>query len=80
MFLILQMREGCGVLDFYRKCNAKIQIWNTSEYAYRFFNPTEGYEKSEVSTAVYKSEHCIKNYFCDRILPQIIPLPIKNKI
>ncbi len=68
--------DDCGVLDFYRKCNAKIQIWNTSEYAYRFFSPNGGYEKSEVSTLVYKSEHCVKNYFCDRILPQIIPLPM----
>lgn len=69
-----------GVLDFYRKCNAKVQIWNTSEYAYRYFNPTEGYVKSEVSTAVYESQHCINNYFCDRILPQIISISDKNEI
>ena len=69
--------ENSGVLDFYRKCNAKINIWNTSEYAYRFFNPDEGYEKSEVSTAVYNFEHCKNNYFCDRILPQIIPLSLE---
>lgn len=67
-----------GVLDFYRKCNAKIQIWNTSEYAYRYFHPTEGYEKSDISTKVYDFEHCQNNYFCDRILPQIIGLPIKK--
>jgi beta-lactamase superfamily II metal-dependent hydrolase len=62
-----------GVLEFYSKCKAKINIWNTSEYAYRFFSPTEGYEKSEVSTKVYNFDFCEKNYFCDRILPQIIP-------
>lgn len=70
--------ENSGVLDFYRKCNARINIWNTSEYAYRFFNPTEGYEKSEVSTAVYNFEHCKNNYFCDRISPQIIPLSLEK--
>jgi hypothetical protein len=64
-------------LDFYRKCNANVKIWNTSEYAYRFFNADEGYLKSEVSTAVYEFEDCAENYFCDRILPQIIP--IRNK-
>jgi len=63
-----------GVMEFYRKCNAKIQIWNTSEYAYRYFNPTQGYEKSSVSTNVYNLIDSFNNYFCDRILPQIIPL------
>jgi len=70
--------ENSGVLDFYRKCNAEINIWNTSEYAYRFFNPTEGYEKSEVSTAVYNFKHCKNNYFCDKISPQIIPLSLEK--
>ena len=72
--------NDCGILDFYSKCNAEIQLWNTSEYAYRFFSPAEGYKKSEVSTAVYELKNYDKNYFCDRILPQIIPLSIKNKI
>lgn len=67
-----------GVLEFYTECKAKINIWNTSEYAYRFFSPTEGYEKSAVSTAVYNSKNCIKNYFCDRILPQYIPLSMEK--
>jgi len=71
--------NDCGELDFYSKCNAETRIWNTSEYAYRFFNPTEGYGKSEVSTAVYEFKNGNKNYFCDRILPQTIPLSIKNK-
>lgn len=70
--------ENSGVLEFYQKCNAKINIWNTSEYAYRFFNPNEGYEKSKVSTAVYNFEHCKNNYFCDRITPQIIPLSLEK--
>lgn len=70
--------ENSGVLEFYQKCNAKINIWNTSEYAYRFFNPDEGYEKSKVSTAVYNFEHCKNNYFCDRITPQIIPLSLEK--
>lgn len=70
--------ENSGVLEFYQKCNAKINIWNTSEYAYRFFNPDEGYEKSKVSTAVYNFEHCKRNYFCDRITPQIIPLSLEK--
>lgn len=70
--------ENSGVLEFYQRCNAKINIWNTSEYAYRFFNPNEGYEKSKVSTAVYNFEHCKNNYFCDRITPQIIPLSLEK--
>lgn len=70
--------NNCGILDFYSRCNAQIQIWNTSEYAYRFFSPDEGYEKSQVSTSVYNFEHCRKNYFCDRILPEVIGLPIKS--
>lgn len=75
---IVQIANGgynnCGILDFYKKCNAEINIWNTSEYAYRFFSPVEGYEKTEVSTKVYNFENVKENYFCDRILPQIIPL------
>lgn len=63
-----------GVIDFYKKCNAKIKIWNTGEYAYRYFNPNEGYGKSVVSTAVYQMGNSDENYFCDRILPQIIHL------
>ena len=66
--------NNCGVLDFYKKCNASINIWNTSEYAYRFFSKNEGYEKSDVSTSVYNFEHCKENYFSDRILPQTISL------
>ena len=66
--------NDCGVLEFYENTNAKIGLWNTSEYAYRFFNRTEGYEKSEVSTKVYNLESFEKHYFCDRILPQIISL------
>ncbi|MBO5211710.1 MAG: hypothetical protein J6B80_07270, partial [Clostridia bacterium] len=66
--------NDCGVLEFYEKTNARIGLWNTSEYAYRFFNKTEGYEKSEVSTKVYNLESFEKHYFCDRILPQIISL------
>lgn len=66
--------NDCGVFEFYEKTGAEIGVWNTSEYAYRFFNKTEGYEKSEVSTRVYNLESFKKHYFCDRILPQIIPL------
>ncbi len=66
--------NDCGVLEFYEKTGARISVWNTSEYAYRFFNKTEGYEKSEVSTRVYNLEGFEKHYFCDRILPQIISL------
>ncbi len=66
--------NNCGVFEFYEKTGAEIGLWNTSEYAYRFFNKTEGYEKSEVSTKVYKLNTVKKHYFCDRILPQIIPL------
>ncbi len=66
--------NDCGVLEFYEETGAKIGVWNTSEYAYRFFNKTEGYEKSEVSTKVYNLENFKEHYFCDRILPQIIPL------
>ena len=66
--------NDCGVLEFYKNTNAKIGIWNTSEYAFRFFNKNEGYGKSEVSTKVYNWEGFEKHYFCDRILPQIIPL------
>lgn len=66
--------NDCGVLEFYENTNAKIGIWNTSEYAFRFFNKNEGYGKSEVSTKVYNLEGFEKHYFCDRILPQIIPL------
>lgn len=67
-------KNNGGIFEFYKKTGAEIQIWNTSEYAYRFFSPSEGYEKSTVSTAVYNSENCKRNYFCDRILPQIISL------
>ena len=63
-----------GVFEFYKNANAKIGLWNTSEYAYRFFNKTEGYEKSEVSTKVYNLEGFEKHYFCDRILPQIVSI------
>ncbi len=66
--------NNCGVFKFYKKTGAKIGLWNTSEYAYRFFSKTEGYEKSEVSTAVYKLDCFEKHYFCDRILPQIISI------
>ncbi len=63
-----------GVFEFYDRTNAKIGLWNTSEYAYRYFNKTEGYEKSEISTKIYNLEGFEKHYFCDRILPQIISL------
>ncbi|MBO5321792.1 MAG: hypothetical protein J6B22_04205 [Clostridia bacterium] len=73
---IIQIANGGlnngGVFEFYKNANAKIGLWNTSEYAYRFFNKTEGYEKSEVSTKVYNLEGFEKHYFCDRILPQIV--------
>lgn len=64
--------NDCGIVEFYEKTAAKIGIWNTSEYAYRFFNKTQGYEKSETSTKVYNLKNFEKHYFCDRILPQII--------
>lgn len=63
-----------GVLEFYEKTGAKIGLWNTSEYAFRNFNPNEGYKKSAVSTAVYNLKTFENHYFCDKILPQIIDL------
>ena len=61
-----------GVLEFYKACSADIQLWNNSEYAFRFFSPNEGYGKSEISTAVYKMVRSENNVFCDHVKPQIL--------
>lgn len=66
--------NNCGVLEFYKKCNAKVQLWNNSEYGYQFFRKDEGYKKSKVSTEVYNLENCIKNVFCDEVKHQILSL------
>lgn len=69
--------NNCGVLDFYKTCKAKVQIWNNSEYGYQFFRKYEGYKKSIVSTKVYSLVDAESNIFCDTVKPQIITLPIK---
>ena len=61
-----------GVLEFYKACSADVQLWNNSEYAFRFFSPNEGYGKSEISTAVYKMVRSENNVFCDHVKPQIL--------
>lgn len=66
--------DNGGVLEFYSRCNAEIILWNCSEYAYRFFNPKQGYGKSAVSTAVYNQGNHRNNYFCDKITPEILLL------
>lgn len=63
-----------GVLEFYKRCNADYNIWNCSEYAYRFFSPDMGYGKTEVSTEIYNSVKSQNNYFCNKITPNIIVL------
>lgn len=70
--------NNCGVLEFYKTCNAKIQLWNNSEYGYQFFRKNEGYKKSEISTKVYSLDNCKLNVFCDEVKPQIINFPLKK--
>ena len=68
--------DNCGVVEFYSKCNAKMQLWNNSEYGYQFFRKNEGYGKSLVSTEVYKLQNCKINVFCDGVKPQIYSFPL----
>ncbi len=72
--------SNCGVLEFYEACGARIQLWNNSEYGYRFFRKDEGYQKTEVSTKVYELKACERNVFCDCVSAQTVFLPLKNKM
>ena len=72
--------NNCGVLAFYETCGARIQLWNNSEYGYRFFRKDEGYQKTEVSTKVYELKACETNVFCDCVSAQTVFLPLKNKM
>ncbi|MBE6727169.1 MAG: hypothetical protein E7562_00810 [Ruminococcaceae bacterium] len=71
--------NNCGVLEFYKACNAKLQLWNNSEYGYRFFRKDEGYKKSQISTDVYSLDSCVLNVFCDQVKPQIFSFPLKDE-
>lgn len=70
--------SNCGVLAFYEACGASVQLWNNSEYGYRFFRPNEGYRKTEVSTKVYGRVDWQKNIFCDCVSPVILGFPLKK--
>ena len=70
--------DNCGVLDFYKFCAAKLQIWNNSEYGFQFFRKSEGYKKTAVSTQVFDLETCKLNAFCDQVKPQYFCFPLKD--
>jgi len=70
--------NNCGVLEFYETCGAEIQLWNNSEYGYRFFRKDEGYRKTEASTKVYALKTCKRNVFCDCVSAQRVIFPLKK--
>jgi hypothetical protein len=72
--------NNCGVLEFYETCGARIQLWNNSEYGYRFFRKDEGYQKTEASTRIYRLKTCEKNVFCDCVSPQTVFFPLKKEM
>ncbi|MBR3300214.1 MAG: hypothetical protein IKI68_01880, partial [Clostridia bacterium] len=67
-----------GVAKFYEKCAARLQLWNNSEYGYRFFKENEGYKKSPSSTRVFGLTTCKLNAFCDQCKPQYFSFPIRD--
>ncbi len=70
--------NNCGVPEFYETCGARVQLWNNSEYGYRFFRRDEGYQKTEASTGVYHLKTCERNVFCDCVSPQMVALSQKK--
>ena len=70
--------NNCGVVEFYEACGAHVQLWNNSEYGYRFFRRDEGYQKTEVSTKVYRLNTCERNVFCDCVSAQRVIFPLRG--
>ena len=70
--------DNCGVVKFYELCAAGLQLWNNSEYGYRFFNKTEGYKKSPNSTEIFGLKTCKLNVFCDEVKPRIMSFPLND--
>ena len=70
--------DNGGVLEFYQRCAARLQLWNNSEYGYQFFRKDEGYRKSKTSTQVFHLPTCKCNAFCDQVKPQYFRLPLRE--
>lgn len=70
--------ENCGLLEFYEKCAARLQLWDNSEYGFRFLSVDKGYKKSKVPTEVFLLDSCKLNVFCDQVKPQIFSFPLKD--
>ena len=71
--------NNCGIKEFYELCSARLQLWNNSEYGYRFFKKDEGYAKTKTSTEVFGLDTCKLNVFCDQVKPQIYEFPLNDK-
>lgn len=70
--------ENCGLVDFYKECNAELQIWNNSEYGYQFFRKNDGYRKNKVSTEIFNLKNCKLNVFCNQVKPQYFSFPLQK--
>lgn len=71
--------NNCGKPEFYKLCNAKLQLWNNSEYGFQFFRKNEGYRKTAAATEIYKLPNVCINVFCDEVSPQYFSLPLNEK-
>ena len=58
---------GAGSVDFYRTCQAPVQIWNNTEFGFKYHDPRQGYGKSPISTEVYDLPEVKRHIFCGGI-------------
>lgn len=65
---------GAGSFEFYRTCNAPVQLWNNSEYGFKYADSNQGYGKTEVSTLCYDMPCCKRHVFCGGIRMEKLPL------
>ena len=71
--------NNCGTVDFYRAVGARLQLWNNSEYGFRFFRKDEGYQKFANATAIFTLPSCKLNVFCNQTALQRFHLPLSEE-